>query len=169
MKTNDNHRKLNRIYDKNLKVWFDVPADFFEQYDRERDAFRKKMQDHGRCACLFSKAWLCDMMCTDCEFHRTGDLLSIDASEGDGSVTLLDQREADGPRMEDVIADRDLLARLIRRLSELDPDADAILDLWREDHTMSDRAIARALGRPLSTFAEQMRRIRTEMRKIRGY
>lgn len=40
-------KKLNRLYDKGTKQWFDVPADFFEKYDKERDAFRKKMQDHG--------------------------------------------------------------------------------------------------------------------------
>ena len=39
--------------------------------------------------------------------------------------------------MEDLIADRDLLNRLIKRLRELDPDADTILALWQEDCTMS--------------------------------
>ena len=58
---------------------------------------------------------------------------------------------------------------LIKRLRELDPDADAILALWQEDYTMSDRAIAKALGRPQRTFADQTKRIRTELRKVRGY
>ena len=71
--------------------------------------------------------------------------------------------------MEDVIADRDLLARLIARLRELDPDADAILTLWQENDKISDRAIAKALGRPQRTFADQMKRYRTELQKIRGY
>ena len=109
------------------------------------------------------------MFCEDCEYRRAGDLLSLDAPEGDGSVTLLDQQEADGPRMEDVIANRDLLSRLIKRLRELDPDADTILAMWQEDSTMSDLAIAKALGRPQRTFADQMKRYRTELRKVRGY
>lgn len=109
------------------------------------------------------------MFCEDCEYRRAGDMLSLDAPEGDGSVTLLDQQEVSGPRMEDVIADRDLLARLIARLRELDPDADAILALWQENDKLSDRAIAKALGRPQRTFADQMKRYRTELRKIRGY
>ena len=71
--------------------------------------------------------------------------------------------------MEDVIADRDLLACLIARLRELDPDADAILTLWQENDKISDRTIAKALGRPQRTFADQMKRYRTELRKIRGY
>ena len=162
MQNFDNPCKPYRIYDRNLKKWFEVPADYYKEYDRERTAFRKRMQDHGRC-------WLCDMFCEDCEYRRAGDMLSLDAPEGDDSVTMLDQQEVPGPRMEDVIADRDLLARLIARLRELDPDADAILALWQENDKFSDRAIAKALGRPQRTFADQMKRYRTELRKIRGY
>lgn len=169
MQTKDSQRQSTCIYDRNLKKWFEVPADYYKEYDRKRTAFRKRMQDHGRCCCPRDKWWLCDMFCEECEYRRAGDLLSLDAPEGDDSVTLLDQQEADGPRMEDVIADRDLLARLIKRLQELDPDADTILALWQEDSTMSDRAIAKALGRPQRTFADQMKRYRTELWKIRGF
>lgn len=63
----------------------------------------------------------------------------------------------------------EIKARLIERLRELDPDADAILALWQENDKFSDRAIAKALGRPQRTFADQMKRYRTELRKIRGY
>ena len=63
----------------------------------------------------------------------------------------------------------EIKARLIERLRELDPDADAILTLWQENDKISDRAIAKALGRPQRTFADQMKRYRTELRKIRGY
>ena len=60
-----------------------------------------------------------------------------------------------------------LLEQLIQRLRELDPDADRIIQMLGEE--MSDRAIAKALGRPQRTFADQMKRYRTELRKIRGY
>lgn len=169
MKNKENHGTNKRIFDKVSKTWLEVPLEYFKEYDRERTAYRKRMQDHGRCCCPRNKWWLCDMLCEDCEYRRAGDLLSLDAPEGDGSVTMLDQQEAPGPRMEDVIADRDLLARLIKRLRELDPEADTILALWQEDFTMSDRAIAKALGRPQRTFADQMKRYRTELRKIRGF
>ena len=169
MQTKDNQRQSTRIYDRNLKEWFEIPANYYEEYNRERTAFRKRMQDHGRCCCPRDKWWLCDMFCEDCEYRHAGDLLSLDAPEGDGSVTMLDQQESPGPRMEDVIADRDLLARLIARLRELDPEADAILALWQENDKISDRAIAKALSRPQRTFADQMKRYRTELRKIRGY
>ena len=157
----------SRIYDKTLKTWIDVPADYYLEYDRERTAFRKRMQDHGRCCCPRSKWWLCDTFCDKCVFRRVGDLISIDATEGDDDVYMLDHLEAAGPRMEDVVADRDLLARMVKRLRELDPEADAMIALWQEDGTMSDRAVARALGRPQHTFADQMKRYRTELRKLR--
>ncbi|MBR6498287.1 MAG: sigma-70 family RNA polymerase sigma factor [Clostridia bacterium] len=162
-----NNVNQRQIYDKTLKTWIDVPADYYLEYDRERTAFRKRMQDHSRCCCPRSKWWLCDTFCDKCVFRRVGDLISIDATEGDDDVYMLDHLEAAGPRMEDVVADRDLLARMVKRLRELDPEADAILALWQEDSTMSDRAVARALGRPQHTFADQMKRYRTELRKLR--
>ena len=71
--------------------------------------------------------------------------------------------------MENVIADRLLLDQLFNMLRELDPDADTIIQCWLDDYKISDRAIAEKLGRPQRTFADQMKKIRTELRKIRGY
>ena len=109
------------------------------------------------------------MVCMDCEFRKT-DAISLDAPQGDDEDTTLMDAIPDGRTLlEDEAVDRDLLARLIARLRELDPDADAILTLWSENDMISDRAIAKALGRPQRTFADQMKRYRTELRKIRGY
>ena len=71
--------------------------------------------------------------------------------------------------IESVVADRDLLVRLFARLRELDPEADTIIQLW-QDHPegISDRAIARELGRPQKTFADQMKKYRTDLRRITG-
>lgn len=66
-------------------------------------------------------------------------------------------------------ADRILLEQLFTRLRELDPEADTIIQLWK-DHPegISDRAIARELGRPQKTFADQMKKYRTDLRRITG-
>ena len=71
--------------------------------------------------------------------------------------------------MEEVIADRMLLEQLFARLRELDPEADTIIRLWK-DHPegISDRAIARELVRPQKTFADQMKKYRTDLRRITG-
>lgn len=169
MKRNENQSQPYRIYDKSLRQWFEVPKEYYEEFDKKRTAFRKREQYHRRCCCPREKWWLCDMFCEDCEYRRAGDLLSLDAPEGDGSVTLLDLQETEGPRMEDIITDRMLLDRLFTKLRELDPEADTIIQLWI-DHPegISDRKIAEALGRRQRTFADQMKRIRTELRKISG-
>ena len=71
--------------------------------------------------------------------------------------------------MDEVIADRMLLEQLFARLRELDPEADTIIQLWK-DHPegIFDRAIARELGRPQKTFADQMKKYRTDLRRITG-
>ena len=108
------------------------------------------------------------MLCEDCDYHinRT---LSLDKPEADGNACLADIIPDNSPLLEDVQADRDLLDRLIDRLHELDPDADALLELWQENDKISDRALARALDCPQRTFADRMKRLRTELRKTRGY
>ena len=71
--------------------------------------------------------------------------------------------------MVNLIGERLLLDQLFNRLRELDPDADTIIQCWLDDYKISDRAIAEKLGRKQRTFADQMKKIRTELRKIRGY
>ena len=62
---------------------------------------------------------------------------------------------------------RTCLEQLFAKLRELDPDADLIIELL--GNGLSDRKIAEALGRKQRTFADQMKKYRTELRKIRGY
>ncbi len=168
MQNNVNQSKQYSLYSKAARQWFPVTKEQYEEYDRERTAFRKKMQDHGCCNCPRRKWWLCDMMCDDCEYHVHG-MLSLDAPEAYVNFCLNDIIPDDSPLLEDAQADRDLLDRLIDRLHELDPDADALLELWQENDKISDRAIARTLDCPQRTFADRMKRIRTELRKTRGY
>ena len=87
----------------------------------------------------------------------------------DGNGTLGDYIPDRSKPMEEVIADRMLLEQLFARLRELDPEADTIIQLWK-DHPegISDRAIARELGRPQKTFADQMKKYRTDLRRITG-
>ena len=161
--------KTHRIYLKSTKEWVAVPEEFYCEHTRFYDAFRKKAQYHGKCACPKQKFWLCDGDCFNCEFRRAGDILSLDfenENEDGDTCSPLDSVPDSAPLMADVVADK-LLEQLIQRLRELDPDADRIIQMLGEE--MSDRAIAKALGRPQRTFADQMKRYRTELRKIRGY
>ena len=170
MANNVNQSKTYRIYLKSTKEWVDVPEDYYREHTRYYDAFRKKAQYHGQCACPKNKFWLCDGDCFNCEFRRAGDMLSLDyenENEDGDTCSPLDSVPDPAPLMADVVADKLLLEQLIQRLRELDPEADLILQMLGEEK--SDRSIAEKLGRPQRTFARQMQRYRNELRKVRGY
>ncbi len=130
---------------------------------------QKREQHHHRCMCTKKYLWKCDANCDLCEYHAAGDMLSLDVPTEDGNANLYDTIPDTAPTMEDVLSDAMLLEQLIARFRELDPDADTIIQCWLDDYKISDRAIAEKLGRPQRTFADQMKKIRTELRKIRGY
>ena len=163
-------RKPSLIYDRTTGEKIPVSKEVRDEYYREAARIRMKEQAHGRCVCPQSKVWACDGDCLICEYRRSGDLASLDVPVGeDGEDTLMDMLPSEAPAIERIIADRDLLDRLFARLRELDPDADTIIAMWMDDGNVSDRAIAKTLGRPQRTFADQMKKYRTELRRIRGY
>lgn len=71
--------------------------------------------------------------------------------------------------VEQLVTDRILLEKLISRLCEIDPDGERMIALWREEPYMSGREMARRLGRKERTFADQLKKIRKELNKIRSY
>ena len=130
-------------------------------------ATQKREQHHHRCMCTRKYLWKCDGNCDLCEYHAAGDMLSLDVPTEDGNANMYDIIPDSAPTMEDVLSDAMLLEQLIARFRELDPDADRIIELLMDE--LSDRKIAEKLGRKQRTFADQMKKIRTEPRKIRGY
>ena len=130
-------------------------------------ATQKREQHHHRCMCTRKYLWKCDGNCDLCEYHAAGDMLSLDVPTEDGNANMYDIIPDSAPTMEDVLSDAMLLEQLIARFRELDPDADRIIELLMDE--LSDRKIAEKLGRKQRTFADQMKKIRTELRKIRGY
>lgn len=155
------------IYDRATGEKIPVSKEVRDAYYGEAARIRMKEQAHGRCVCPQSKVWVCDGDCLTCEYRRSGDLASLDVPIGED--TLLDMVPSEAPAIEGIIADRDLLDCLFARLRELDPDADTIIAMWMDDDKVSDRTITKALGRPQRTFADQMRKYRTELRRVRGY
>lgn len=130
-------------------------------------ATQKREQHHHRCMCTRKYLWKCDGNCDLCEYHAAGDMLSLDVPTEDGNANMYDTIPDTAPTMEDVLSDAMLLEQLITRFRELDPDADRIIELLGDE--LSDRKIAEQLGRKQCTFADQMKKIRMELRKIRGY
>ncbi len=130
-------------------------------------ATQKREQHHHRCMCTKKYFWKCDANCDLCEYHAAGDTLSLDVPTEDGNANMYGTIPDTAPTMEDVLSDAMLLEQLIARFHELDPDADRIIEQLGDE--LSDRKIAEKLDRPQRTFADQMKKIRTELRKIRGY
>lgn len=108
--------------------------------------------------------WKCDSLCDLCEYHAS-DTVSLDDPLPDGNGTLGDYIPDSKPSIEKIYADRDLLKRLIARFRELDPDAERIIQMRLDNPKISDRKIAEALGRKQRTFADQMKRIYTELHR----
>lgn len=168
MQNNDN-QKTYFIYVRSTGEKVPVTKEQHDSFYKEADRIRHKEQDHGRCMCPYHFIWRCDGDCLNCEYHATGDITSLDQPLSDGNGTLCDYMPDRSKSMEEIISDRMLLEQLFARLHELDPDADTIIQCWLDDYKISDRAIAEKLGRPQRTFADQMKKIRTELRKVRGH
>lgn len=172
MKINENNSKSKTyfIYIRSTGEKVTVSKEQHDSFYREASRIRNKEQNHGRCMCPYRFIWKCDGDCVGCEYHAAGDTTSLDQPLPDGEGSLGDYIPDNSPSIEDVVADHQLLVQLIEKLRQLDPDADIIIQLWK-DHPegISDRKIAEALGRPQRTFADQMKKYRTELRKVRGY
>ena len=101
MANKDNQSKQYRIYVKESKNWVDVNKEFYTNYYREINTYRKRQQEHGRCICPASKRYLCDMDCFTCPYAKAGDQLSLDntVNDGDGNENRGAFDEAPGPHL----------------------------------------------------------------------
>ena len=172
MATNDNQSKKryyplrNAINPYNVTL-VEITETQYRALYPEIWATQKREQHHHRCMCTRKYLWKCDGNCDLCEYHAAGDMLSLDVPTEDGNANMYDTIPDTAPTMEDVLSDAMLLEQIITRFRELDPDADRIIELLGDE--LSDRKIAEQLDRKQRTFADQMKKIRTELRKIRGY
>lgn len=94
-------------------------------------------------------------------------MLSLDVPTENGNANMYDMIPDTAPTMEDVISDAILLEQLIAKFRELDHDADLIIEMLGNE--LSNHKIAEQLGRKQRTFTDQMKKIRTKLRKVRGY
>lgn len=157
MSNNANQSKTHRIYLKYTKEWVEVPEEYYREHTRYYDAFRKKAQYHGQCACPKNKFWLCDGDCYFCEFRRAGDMLSLDyesENEDGDSASMLDSTPDSAPLVDEVVCDKATLDQLFDRLSELMPQAEEIGRLRMQN--LSDEEIADIIGVKRTTFRSRL-------------
>ena len=146
------------IYINTAREKFYVNEDEYRDFYREVDAKRKREQYHHRCYCPKEFIWQCDGDCDICQYHRQGDVVSLDY-ESEGGMSLADNIPED-VELEEIVADSILLKELFEKLKELDPDGEKIAKLWISNPNLSDRKIAEQLGRKQRTFADQIKKIR---------
>lgn len=157
MVVNENGQNTYRIYLKPTKEWVEVPEEYYREHIRYYDTFRKKAQYHGQCACPKNKFWLCDGDCYNCEFHRAGDMLSLDfenENEDGDSVSPLDSIPDTAPLVDEVVCDQAVLTQLFDRLAELMPEAEEIGRLRMDN--LPDEAIADIIGIKRTTFRSRL-------------
>lgn len=135
MANKDNQSKQYRIYIKESKSWVDVNKEFYTNYYRDINAYRKRQQEHGRCVCPASKRYLCDMDCMTCPYVKAGDQLSLDntVSDGEGNEkSWLDDMPDESAAIAELMEDAELLRALYAKLNELDPEGRLICQLIME-------------------------------------
>ena len=150
MANKENQSKQYRIYIKESKSWVDVNKEFYTDYYREINAYRKRQQEHGRCVCPASKRYLCDMDCMTCPYAKAGDQLSLDntVSDGEGNEkSWLDDMPDESAAIAELMEDAELLRALYAKLNELD--RKVVLSaslLWKENLSVT---VARKWGSPV--------------------
>lgn len=148
-----NQSKQYRIYIKESKSWVDVNKEFYTNYYRDINSYRKRQQEHGRCVCPASKRYLCDMDCMTCPYAKAGDQLSLDntVSDGEGNEkSWLDDMPDESVAIVEMIEDAELLRALYAKLNELDPEGRLICQLIMEGK--SERDCGKEMGLSRNTF-----------------
>ena len=146
-----------------------VSDEVYYEYYRPIRAHLQREQYHHRCNCPKQFMYQCDGDCYACRYHVSDEYVSMDAPDEESRESIYESIPDEGPEVEKIVSDRLLIARLFERLRELDPDADKIIAMWKEDPDISDREIARRLGIPHKTFVNRMNKYRAELKKIKNF
>ena len=172
MKTNENQSKkryypLRDAENPKKVTLIEITEEQYRALYPEIWAAWDREHNHGCCICPKKYSWKCDANCDLCEYRAIGDKVYLNEPSPNGSTDWYNAIPDTESVVDEIVDDRILLAKLIARFRELDPDADLIIEMLANDY--SGRKIAEALGRKQRTFADQMKRYRTEFRRIRGY
>ena len=125
---------------------------------REIWRIRKKEQEHGRCMCPKRDLWKCDADCALCQYHAPGDNLSLDQMEKESGNEAADLFTRD---VADIVTDQEDMRRLIRRLSELMPEAIEVGQ--RRQAGLSERQSLEQLDLKRSTYRSQLKKVKEQL------
>lgn len=164
-----NQNQEYRIYIKESKNWVDVNKEFYTNYYRDINTYRKRQQEYGRCVCPTSKRYLYDMDCLTCPYAKAGDQLSLDntISDGDGNEkNWLDDMSDESAAIAEVLDDTELLHALYAKLNKLDPEGRLIYQLIMQGK--SERDCSKEMGLSRNTFVYRrdklFKKLRSELK-----
>ena len=157
MQSND---KQYYIYLRSSRERIPCTKEEFDAYYRDIDLFRQKQQYRKQCVCP-QKKWLeCDMDCQTCPFRRN-DVFSLDkpleTAEGE-EMSLLESIPDESPLISEIIANKEHLNLLFRRLNEIMPEAIEIGRLRQSG--LNDSDIAARIGKPRTTLLSRLQKAR---------
>lgn len=154
------------IYIRSTNEQIPVTKEEFAAYYKEIDLYRQKQQYHKRCVCPKSKWLTCDMDCYTCPFKRNGDDLSLNYKiydNEDKSMEFVEELADSSPRIDDFLADTYEMTELMKRLTELMPEAIKIGE--RRLDGISDEAIAKEIGIGRKTFVYRLKKLKSILEK----
>lgn len=155
-----NEEKNYTIYIRSKKQSIPVTKEVFKNYYRGIDSFRKDQQRKGLCSVPSYKRLQCDMNCHECPYVTYHDL-SMDENLGDDDenpITFSDLISDDAESVENVVADTAELTAVLKRLTELMPQAIEIGKMRMAGYT--DTEIAEQLGINRTTFRSRISKVK---------
>ena len=153
MKSND---KDYKIYITEMNALISVSEEVYYQYYRPIWKVRKRMQRAEKCFCKQKDLYKCNGICIDCK-HYSRDTLSLDFE-----IENVGDRIADlSPSPNDIFTDKTTLELLLKRLSEIYPDAIKIGELKEEG--LNERQIAEKIGTPRKTFVYRLDKAKKQL------
>ena len=155
-----NQDNQHYIYLRSTRERIPCTEEEFRAYYHDIDLFRQRQQYRKQCVCP-QKKWLeCDIDCQTCPFHRN-DVFSLDkpleTAEGE-EMSLLDSIPDESPLISEIIANKEHLNLLFRRLNEVMPEAIEIGRLRQIG--LNDSDIAARIGKPRTTLLSRLQKAR---------
>jgi len=146
-----------------------VTEEFFREYYRDIDAYRRKQQRHGRCSCPRDRQLWCDMDCETCPYREHGDIDSLNVPVCEEDENGMKHSEAidllDDPSslFAGDVEDSITFQTVLQRIAELMPEA---LEIgYLREQGMSDTAISAKINIPRMTFAYRLLKLKESIDK----
>lgn len=165
-----NNEKSYHIYIRSANKSFPVTKEEYDDFYRDINAYRKRRQRHGQCACPEYNRYMCDKDCPTCPFCKEGDLVSLDSEIGipnEAPLSLHELITGDSPTPEEVLIFSEPIKALYEEFKSLTPEERNICK--NIINNVAERKAAEALNIPRSTYEYRkkilLKKLKTSLEK----